>query len=608
MAFNISYRFIVNDGFSRNLRKFQKQAIKAGRAVAKMERATSRSFKKMGAAAERVRNKTAVMSTAFAAFGALTGRTVFGFERSMNKVSAITNASAADMLKLRNAAKFSGETTQFSASQSAEAIGFLAQAGLKTNQILMALPGTLDLAAASGLNLGAAADLATNVLAGFGLKVGELNRVNNVLAKTATMSNTNVTELGSAMFDVGPSAKAAGVELEEISSILGIMADSGIKGSKAGLALSFALSRMVKPTKESQRVLRRLGVNPRAIVDSQGKIKDFTGVIEKLRDSGINLAQAMTIFGEEAGRKVLTFLSKGGRDIRGFTKDLQNSTGAVKEMAKRMNLDIVGTTREMISAFEAAQISLGESGLRGAFDKFFKTITEYLRAFTKLDAGTQKFIGVAIIAVAALAPLLTVIGLMASGASALLIPIRLIGPAIGLLSTGAGLLTGVIGLLSTGAGLLTGVIGLLSKGFIAMNAVLLANPIILIGAAIAALIVGVVRLITILDDLKKTFADKGFFAAISQFFGFEPKAFKAAKLKQAPAFSFGGADDFGPSPVSPSIGAGAALERQRRVEARMDGDITVRAMPGTEVKRTESTLKGAQGNLGLNIAGAFGGG
>ena len=594
MAFNISYRFIVNDGFSRNIRKFQKQAIKAGRSVAKMERAVSRSFKKMGNAAERARNKTTILSTAFAAFGALTGRTVFGFERSMNKVSAITNASAADMLKLRGAAKLAGETTQFSASQSADALGFLALAGFKTNQILTALPGTLDLAAASGMDLARAADLATNVLSGFGLEVGELNRVNDVLAKTASSSNTNVEELGGAMRDAAPSASAFGVEIEEVSALLGVMADSGIKGTIAGRNLGIAFARLAKPSKDAERALRRLGINPRAIIDSQGKIKDFTGLIEKLRDSGITGAQAMTIFGEEAGRRIIVLLKKGGRDIRQFTKDLEDSGGAVREMAKRMNLDIVGTTREMVSAFEAVQISMGESGLRGAFDSFFKTITEYLRAFTKLDAGTQKFIGVTIIAVAALAPLLTVIGLMASGVSALLIPIRIIGPAIAFLSTGAGLLTGAI--------------GLLSKGFVAMNVVLLANPIFLISAGIVAFIAVVVRAIAIWDDLMKTFSDKGFFAAISQFFGFEPTAFKAAKLKQAPAFSFGGADDFGPALVSPKIGAGAALERQRGLAARMDGNITVRATPGTEVKNTESTLRGAQGNLGLNIAGAVGGG
>lgn len=580
MAFNISYKFIVADGFSRNLRKFEKQATKAGKAVAKMERRTSRSFKKMGAAAERARNRTAILSTAFAAFGSLAGRTVFGFERSMNRVSAITNASAADMLRLRSAAKVAGQTTQFTASQSADALGFLALAGFKTNQILTALPGTLDLAAASGMNLGRAADLATNVLTGFGLKVRELNRVNDVLAKTSTMSNTNIEELGSAMRDAAPSASAFGIDIEEVSALLGVMADSGIKGTIAGRNLGIAFARLAKPSKDARRALRRLGINRREITDSQGKIKDFTAIIEKLRKSGITGAQAMAVFGEEAGRRILVLLKKGGRDIRGFTKDLQNSTGAVKEMAKRMNLGIVGSTREMISAFEAAQISLGESGLRGEFNKFFKTITQYLRAFTKLDAGTQKFIGIVIIAVAALAPLLTVIGFMATGLSALLIPLRLIGPAIGLMSGSAGLLTGAI--------------GLLSKGFVAIKVVLLANPIFLIGAAIVAIIAGVVRLISVWGDLKKTFADQGFFSAVGQFFGRDPSQIKAARLK--------------PPPVSPTVGAGAAMARQQQLNARMDGDITVRATPGTEVKRTQSTLRGASGNLGLNIAGGFTGG
>ncbi|MEE9159933.1 MAG: phage tail tape measure protein [Gammaproteobacteria bacterium] len=572
---------------------------------------------------------------------------MFGFERSMNKVSALSNAGAKDMLRLRDAAKDYGVTTQFSASAVADAMGELALAGFKTNKILISIPGTLDLAAASGLELGEAAKTAAKILGGFNFEAKEMNRVNDVLAKTSTSSLTSIKELSRAMTEAGPTAHSAGISYEETSAILGAFADAGIAGAKAGTNLGIAITRLLKPSREVRRVLRRLKINPRAMLDSQGKIKDFTGVIEKLRDAGVTTAQTMEIFGEEAGRRMVVLLQKGSRDIRKLTAKLQNSAGAAEEMAKRMNAGIVGATRSMVSAFEAVQISVGESGLTGEFIKLFKAITEGLRAFNKLDAGTRKFIGTAIVAVAVLAPLLTILGFMAAGLAVLLSPIGLLVVAVATFSAGLAFLAtkseGVRDALSEMADVFSPIMDSLSelgKAFAAAVGIpkdfelpfknfsdFAIAAIDKVAAALRILLAPLKAAIDItttllegggIEGIKKSLAgaSENVISGVKSLFGFgetseEAKARRALKrFKESAEFSSiqqRQRQFLESGQARQPVPAGAAIARQQALNARMDGEITVRATPGSEVKKTESRLTGTRGNLGINIAGAVAG-
>ncbi len=156
-------------------------------------------------------------------------RTGAEFDSGMRKVAAVSGAAGSEIKALRDIAKELGSTTQFSATQAADAMGFLAQAGFSANEVMGAIPSTLQLASAAQLDLASAADITSNILAGFGLEVSELGRANDVLVKTFTSANTDLVQLGQAMKFVGPVAKAAGVSFEETAAAVGLLGNAGIQ-------------------------------------------------------------------------------------------------------------------------------------------------------------------------------------------------------------------------------------------------------------------------------------------------------------------------------------------------------------------------------------------
>ena len=180
------------------------------------------------------------VAAAYAAVGAAVVKTTQAFadfQGSMNNVKALTQATEKEMDKLKAQALEMGQKTKFSAKESADAMGFLAMAGLNTNQIMEALPGTLQLAAAGNLELAEAADIATNVMSGMALPISRLGELNDTLAATAASSNTNIRQLGNAMSYAAPLAASAGVSVQETSAAIGILANAGLQGERGGTAL-----------------------------------------------------------------------------------------------------------------------------------------------------------------------------------------------------------------------------------------------------------------------------------------------------------------------------------------------------------------------------------
>ena len=186
--------------------------------------------------------------------------TLFNFEVAMNQVQATLLATKEEMEGLRDQAKELGRTTQFSASQAADAQNQLAQAGFNVNQILNATPSVLALAAAGQLSMGEAAKLTANQLRAFNLDVTETNRVTDVLALTASRSNTSVRELGPAFRQIAPLALQAGLSIEQVAAYLGTLRNQGFAAEQAGTAMRAVLSRLVTPSKEAAEILERLGL------------------------------------------------------------------------------------------------------------------------------------------------------------------------------------------------------------------------------------------------------------------------------------------------------------------------------------------------------------
>lgn len=283
------------------------------------------------------------------------------FEQIMSKVAAVSGASGSEMKQLEAQAKELGATTQFSATQAGEGMMYLAQAGFKTSDIMKAMPGMLDLAAAGALDLGTAADIASNIMSGFGLSADKATHTADVLALAASNSNTNVTQMGEAMKYAAGTAHTVGFSMEETSAAIMAMANSGLQGSVAGQAFATSLGRLAKPTKEMRKVMDELNLS---FFDQQGKIKPLPTIIKELEDKTGSMtnqqksATLTTLFGAEAYKNWAALMQEGSEKLEKNTKALEKADGAAAKMAKTMNDNLKGKWIEFTSALEGLAITI----------------------------------------------------------------------------------------------------------------------------------------------------------------------------------------------------------------------------------------------------------
>lgn len=280
------------------------------------------------------------------------------FERAMNRVAAISGATEKQWIELQEVALELGRTTVFTATQSAKAMEFLALAGLKTLDIMKALPTVLNLAAAGGLELARSADIVTNVMAGMNLTVNELSKAADVLTATFTNSNTSLTQLGSAFSFIGPVAVSAGISFEEVSAAIGLLGNAGIKGTRAGTNLRTAFSRLLKPTTAVTKTLKRLSIE---ITTSSGALLPFSEIIGQLGRSGAKTADIMEIFGLRAGPGMLALISKGEKALRDFTRALEDSGDIAEKVAERQLRGLTGAVVAMQSAWDTFKTEFGKA-------------------------------------------------------------------------------------------------------------------------------------------------------------------------------------------------------------------------------------------------------
>src|SRR5690625_5089123 len=204
------------------------------------------------------------------------------FESAMSRVGALSGATDKEMAELTQTAKDLGVTTVFSSSEAAEGMQYLSMAGFETNEIIAAMPGLLNTAAAGQLDLGTAADITSNILSGFGIEATETGRVADVLTKAFTSSNTTMESLGESFKMLAPTANAPGVPIEDAAAAVGLLGDAGIQGSMAGSQLSRALTRLAGPASQAADVMEEIGFNA---FGSSGKMKPLEDSIRELSDS-----------------------------------------------------------------------------------------------------------------------------------------------------------------------------------------------------------------------------------------------------------------------------------------------------------------------------------
>lgn len=311
------------------------------------------------------------VGTIFTGFGLAAGagfgaaiKTAADFESSMSRVGAISGASADDMKRLTDAAKLAGETTAWSASESAEALQYLALAGWKTNDMIAGLPGMLNLASAGALDLATAADITSDMMSMFGIEADKAGYVADVFAKASTSANTDVQQLGEALKYLGANANALGWDIEQSSAAIMALADSGVKGSMAGQAFATSLGRLAKPTSKMEGLMKDLGIS---FFDSEGNMKSMPNVIKELETGmkGMNAQQKSaaltTLFGAEAFKHWQILMNRGSDDLANMTQALRDSGGTAEEVANKQLDNLNGQIIMLKSALEGAAITVGNA-------------------------------------------------------------------------------------------------------------------------------------------------------------------------------------------------------------------------------------------------------
>lgn len=350
-----------------------------------------------------------------AGFGAAMKKSI-DFDDTMRKVKATSGATGDEFNQLRIKALQMGRDTKFTASESAEAMNYMALAGWDTKDMLKGIGGVMDLAAASGEDLASVSDIVTDNLTAFGMKAKDSTHFADVLAQTSSKANTDVRGLGEAFKYAAPVAGALGYTVEDTSVAIGLMSNAGIKGEKAGTALRTMFTNLAKPTKAMKDEMDKLGIS---ITDSNGEMLPMRDVLDQLRGKMGGLskdqqaAAASTIFGKEAMSGALAVINASDEDYKKLTKSIDGSKGASKRMAKEMEGGIGGAMRKMKSAIESLAISLGDA-LAPMLYKAAKWITSLANKFSNLPTGVQKTIAVVGLLAAAIGPLLMVFGVMVS--------------------------------------------------------------------------------------------------------------------------------------------------------------------------------------------------
>lgn len=322
-----------------------------------------------------------------------------GFEASMSQVAATMGMTAGEAdysneqyAMLANTAKEMGAATKFSAAESAEALNYMALAGYDAEKACGALPTVLNLASAGGMDLAAASDMVTDSMSALGIEATQenLTKFGDQLAKTAQKSNTSVSQLGEAVLTVGGTAKTLAGGTTELNTLLGIIADNGVKGAEGGTALRNIMLSLQAPTDMAAKKMKALGLS---VYTAEGKMRPMNDILNDLNKSMDGMSDQKkqdalsTIFNKNDLKSVNALLANSGDRYNELSGYVEDSAGAMENMAKTMNDNLTGRITEFKSATEGTGIAiyeaLGSSNLKDAVAKASGWMTQLTKATEK---------------------------------------------------------------------------------------------------------------------------------------------------------------------------------------------------------------------------------
>lgn len=325
-------------------------------------------------------------------------KTYKDFQAQMSTVAAISGATGTELDALTEKAKEMGASTSFSASDAGKAFEYMAMAGWKSGEMISGISGIMDLAAASGEDLGRVSDIVTDALTAFGLQAADSGHFADVLAAASSNSNTNVSMMGETFKYVAPLAGSLGYSIEDVSVAIGILANSGIKGEKAGTGLTAVFNGLSSPTKQAKAAMDELGIS---MFDSVGKARPLRDMIGNLREAFAGLSQeekmkyAYDLAGVDGMKTIQLLVNASASDYEKLTEAIANADGAARKMAETRMDNLAGDMEQLGGAWETFQLSVmegkGAEGLRSfvsGVTKDIERLTEYMKdGFDISDVG-----------------------------------------------------------------------------------------------------------------------------------------------------------------------------------------------------------------------------
>jgi TP901 family phage tail tape measure protein len=336
------------------------------------------------------------------------------FEQAMNLTGVLTRVDRVStaFADMEAKAKDLGLTTQFTATQAAEGMQFLAKAGFEAQQVIDAIEPSLNLAAAANVGMAEAADMATNIIKGYRQEVEDLPRSIDILASAFTSSNTDIQELSKAFRDAGPIAVEFGQRFEDVASIISALADAGIKSQKAGIALRRIMINLQKDASKSTSVLRELGISIVEVgTDGVERFRPLQDIFIDIANSSATGTQKIDLFGARA-LAAAGILNNSADSLERFADSIANDVGRAAEVGAARLKGFRGAMTLLNSALEGLGIAIAESGLLDFLIGLIKSVTGFVRAMADLPKPIKSVLGAMLAFTAVVSALLLKIGLL----------------------------------------------------------------------------------------------------------------------------------------------------------------------------------------------------
>ena len=400
------------------LKRLQAEAANTSTALASIDEA-GKKFEQVGDSITGVGKKIMPASLAVTGLGVVAVKTSADFDAAMSKVAAVSGATGDDFDALREKAREMGSKTKFSASEAAEAMNYMAMAGWKTEDMLSGIEGIMNLAAASGEDLATTSDIVTDALTAFGLSAKDSGHFADILAAASSNANTNVAIMGETFKYCAPIAGALGYSAEDTAEAIGLMANSGIKGSQAGTALRTIMTKLQGDLKLSGAAFGEMTIQT---TNADGSMRDFSDILADCRVAFSQMtesekaAAAEALVGKNAMSGFLALMNAAPEDIEKLeaaigscSDEIDGYNGTAEQMAAIMQDNLSGQLTILRSQLEELAISFGDM-LMPVIRKIVSAIQRFIDKLNGMSEGQRKAILGIMMFVAAIGPFLVILG------------------------------------------------------------------------------------------------------------------------------------------------------------------------------------------------------